>query len=88
MVGKEPWARVVLAWADGELALTLVGEGAPDLSVVDGLARLQLVARRAGVSMALEDVAPGLMRLLELTGLPPEVGGEAEGREDPLHVQE
>jgi hypothetical protein len=89
MVSDVSWARVVLAWEDDRaLVLTLAGEGTPDLSVVDDLARLQLAVRRAGGRMGLEGVAPALSRLLDLAGLLREVGGEAEGREDPLDVQE
>ena len=89
MVDDVPWARVVLAWTDDSVLVTsLSGEGAPDLSVVDELARLQLGVRRAGGRMHIEDVAPALSRLLDLAGLRREVGGEAEGREDPLDLQE
>ncbi len=89
MVDDVPWARVVLAWTDDSVLVTsLSGEGAPDLSVVDDLARLQLAVRRAGGRMHIEDVAPALSRLLDLAGLRREVGGEAEGREDPLDLQE
>ena len=89
MVGDVSWARVVLAWEDDHaVVMTLAGEDTPDLSVVDDLARLQLAVRRAGGRMCLEDVAPALSRLLDLAGLLREVGGEAEGREDSLDVQE
>jgi hypothetical protein len=89
MVGNVSWARVVLAWGDDHaMVMTLAGEGTPDLSVVDGLARLRLAVRHAGGCMCLEDVAPALSRLLDLAGLAREVGGEAEGREDALDVQE
>ena len=89
MVDDVPWARVVLAWTDDSVLVTsLSGQGVPDLSVVDDLARLQLAVRRTGGRMLLEDVAPSLSRLLELTGLRREVGGEAEGGEDPLDLQE
>ncbi|HLM96071.1 MAG TPA: hypothetical protein VK283_07130 [Acidimicrobiales bacterium] len=84
-----PWARVVLAWTDDSVLVTILsGQGAPDLSMVDDLARLQLAVRRAGGRMHLEDVAPALSRLLDLAGLGRKVRGEAEGREDPLHFQE
>ncbi|HLN42050.1 MAG TPA: hypothetical protein VK215_06335 [Acidimicrobiales bacterium] len=89
MVDKVSWARVVLAWADDRVVvLTLSGEGAPDLSVVDDLARLRLAVRRSGGRMCLEDVAPALSGLLDLAGLLREVSGEAEGGEDSLHLQE
>jgi hypothetical protein len=83
------WARVVLVGADDtELEMTLVGEGAPDLSVVDGLARLQVAVRRHGGRIRLQDVSSALSGLLDLAGLLREVGGEAECREDSVHVQE
>ncbi len=88
MTANESWARVVLGWADSELVMTVAGEGVPDLSVVDDLARLQLAVKRAGGRMRLEEVAPALVRLLELAGLLREVGGQAESGEDLLDVQE
>jgi len=89
MVDDVPWARVVLAWTDDSALVTsLGGEDAPDLSVVDDLARLQLAVRRTRGRRHLEDVAPALSRLLDLAGLRREVGGEAEGGEDPLDLQE
>ena len=61
----------------------------PDLHVIDGLARLQLVARRMGYSIRVRDASGELMGLLELVGLGDvvpggvrgEVRGEAEHRE-------
>ena len=89
MVGNMSWARVVLAWADDRVVvLTLAGEVAPDLSVVDDLARLQLAVRRSGGRMCLEDVAPALSGLLDLAGLLREVGGQAECGEQALRLQE
>lgn len=43
----------------------------PDLSTVEALARLRLTARRAGGRLRLRNAGPGLMSLLELTGLGP-----------------
>ena len=42
---------------------------APDVEVLDALARLQLTARRAGSSIRLRAVSADLRDLLELTGL-------------------
>ena len=83
------WARMVVVGADGTHRVVLVtGEGPPDLAVVAGLARCQLMARRAGGRIWLEDVSSALGELLDLTGLRREVGGQAEGREEALDVQE
>ncbi len=79
----------MFAWGDDSvLETTLVGDGVPALSLVDDLARLQLAVRRAGGRMWLEDVTPGVVRLLELAGLRGKVGGETESGEDALDVQE
>jgi hypothetical protein len=47
--------------------------------VVEALARCQLITRRAGGRMWLEEVSPGLAELLDLAGL----RGELTGRADP-----
>jgi hypothetical protein len=70
MAGVIPWARVVVVGADGTRRVVLLaGEGPPDLAVVEGLARLQLMARRAGERMWLEEVSAALRELLDLAGL-------------------
>jgi hypothetical protein len=70
MAGMIRWGQLVVADADGSRqAVLLAGEGPPDLAVVEGLARLQLITRRAGGQMWLEDVCPALAELLELAGL-------------------
>jgi ABC-type transporter Mla MlaB component len=43
--------------------------GRPDMAVVDGLARLQLEARRLGCSIRLRNVCRQLAELIELSGL-------------------
>jgi hypothetical protein len=78
IVGSDGTQRVVL----------LTGEGPPDLAVVETLARWQLMARRTGGRMWLEDVSSALAELLDLAGLRREVGGQAECREDALGIQE
>jgi hypothetical protein len=65
----------------------LVGTGRPDLSVVEGLARLQLAARRLGCSIRLRSARGELPELLDLVGLGVEVGGQAEDREQ-VRVEE
>jgi hypothetical protein len=61
---------VVLMRGDAEVARwPLPGGRCPDLSVVDLLARLQLVARRLGLSIRLSDPPSGLLALIGLAGL-------------------
>jgi hypothetical protein len=85
-------AIVVLARHGEELASWPVWWlGRPTLDAVDELARLQLIARSLGCSIRLRQVGVDLWELLDLVGLrdvllgsgdlPPEVGGQAEGRE-------
>jgi hypothetical protein len=66
----------------------LVGHGLPDLGVVDTLARLQLVCRRAGDRLQLEEISAPLADLLELTGLRREFERQTEGGEELLHLEE
>ena len=89
------WARLVMADADGtHRVVSLAGEGPPDLAVVEALARCQLMTRRAGGRMWLEELSPGLAELLDLAGLreamtgqagPP--GPEAAGQADPPRAE-
>jgi hypothetical protein len=85
-------AIVVLARDDEELATwPLWWWGRPSLEAVDELARLQLIARSLGCSIRVRGACVELCELLDFvglrevllgdTGLPPEAGGEAEGRE-------
>jgi hypothetical protein len=83
MAPMTTWACVVLHVGGREVAVVrLRGRGAPDLAVVDLLARAQLVARRGGGRLELRDVAPEFAALLRLVGLGREVGWEAEGGEE------
>jgi hypothetical protein len=80
VTGRVLWARMVMATADGiHHVVPLAGDGPPDLAVVEALARCQLITRRVGGRMWLEEVSPGLAELLDLTGL----RGELTGRADP-----
>ena len=89
VAGAVPLARVVIVRADGTCDVTwLIGDEAPDLAVVESLARLQLVCRRAGGRIYLEEVAARLDELLDLTGLGREVGWQAESGEEPLGLEE
>ena len=73
---------VVLVRDDAEVASwPLAACGRLDLAVVDELARLQLTARRLGLSIRLRDACVELTELLDLVGLRVEVGGEPERRE-------
>ena len=87
-------ATVVAAWPVDPSSAG--GSGRLDLDLVDALARLQLGARRLGLSMELRHVCPRLLELLRLCGLgglapgpdlPVEALGQAEGGEQ-LRVQE
>jgi hypothetical protein len=80
---------MVVAASDGtHLAIPLAGDGPPDLAVIEALARFQLMARRAGDRVWLEDVSAALGDLLDLAGLRRQVIGQAEDREQTLSVQE
>jgi hypothetical protein len=64
----------------------------PDLGTVDALARIQLVARRYGFYVRLQDVSRDLEELLAFAGLADvllvEPLGQAEEREQPIGVEE
>jgi hypothetical protein len=95
VAGTVRWARLVIADADGtHRVVLLAGEGPPDLAVVEALARCQLMTRRAGGRMWLEELSPGLAELLDLVGLRQEMTGqavpadpEADGRADPPRAE-
>jgi hypothetical protein len=69
-----------------------------DLATVDDLARLQLIARRLGMTLQLRDASRELRELLDLAGLGDvvrcsdtlsvEPGGQAEQREESGRVEE
>jgi ABC-type transporter Mla MlaB component len=64
----------------------------PDAGAIDGLARLQLAARRQGAEIRLCEVPSELQELLALCGLGDvlcvEVAGQAEQREESIGVEE
>jgi hypothetical protein len=71
--------EVVLSNGSEEVAVwPLVGTPV-DLGLVDALARLQLAARRAGVSMVLRRPSPELCGLLDLVGLGEVIEGAGGG---------
>ncbi len=64
----------------------------PSTGTIDGIARLQLLARRHGGCIHLENATTGLVALIDLCGLAEalgvEPGGQAEQGEDPGGIQE
>jgi anti-anti-sigma regulatory factor len=65
----------------------------PDAGVIDLIARLQLVARRAGCELRLSGASPELRELIGLSGLDPallrvEARGQPEQGEEPSGVEE
>jgi hypothetical protein len=77
---------VVVACGDEEVATwPLADLGPVGLPLIDALARLQLAARRLGLSIRLRGARGDLVALLELTGLGDavlKVVGETEDREE------
>jgi hypothetical protein len=84
------WCRVTVVDADGSALACWHegGAGAPDLAVVDRLARVRLTALRDGGRVAFSDVSAELSALLELVGLGREMRGQPEVGEEPLGVEE
>ncbi len=79
---RDTHAVVVLVRGHAEVARwPLVGDSPPDLSVVDEVARLQLLARQVGCWIRLRDMGAELWELLDLVGLRVEVGGEPKSGE-------
>jgi hypothetical protein len=69
----------------------LHGNGAPDITAVDRVARLTLAARSLGGTAVLSEVLPGLAEMFQLAGLGDLYGQmcrEAKGREKPLGLEE
>jgi hypothetical protein len=83
------WCRVVVRWPGNGARLVgaIGGVGRPDLGAVDRLARWALAARRSGADLVMPEVCDEMRKLLELAGLPSQVRGEVEDREDPLRVE-
>mgnify|MGYP003601128806 CR=1 FL=1 len=90
MADPRPLCRVRVERSDGTIVgdRTLHGFGDPDLDSLDAVARLLLAARRAGERVVVVDAVPALWELLELAGLPVEVGGEAEAGEHLARVEQ
>jgi hypothetical protein len=69
------YADLVLVRGEQEVSLGRVGAGERcDLGFVDDLLQLQLVVRRFGWSLRLDDVAEELRELVGLVGLGDELG--------------
>jgi hypothetical protein len=73
------------------IVVRMEGAAAPDLGMMDALARMQLAARRAGWTIRVGTACPELCELIELSGLAKvlalEPFGQPEDREE-LGVQE
>lgn len=90
MADLDVWCRITVFRAGGDQvgSWELSGYGPPDLAVLDGVARLILVASRAGGSVVVHDLSARMAELVELVGLGREMGGQPEGREDGRGVEE
>jgi hypothetical protein len=84
------WARVTfIGPGRAEVAAWVIGgPGLPDMAVVNLLARWQLWARRRGGRLVVGEMSDELAQLLELAGLLREMGGQAEGGEHAIGVEE
>ena len=84
------WCRITAFDAGGQITASWVlrGAGDPDLGSVDSIAKQAVAATRAGGRLVLAEVTPGLRELLVLAGLPVEVEGQPEGREQTLVIEE
>ncbi len=90
MVASRWRCMIDIIGADGTVWATrvLTGAGDPDLADVEELALLQVAASRLGGRVVLDAVCPRLVELIELAGLPVEVRGQTEDREDLRGAQE
>jgi hypothetical protein len=90
MAGVELWCRVAVVDAHGTVLVGCAyeGVGTPSLQAVDGVARLALLAKRLGGGLVVSEASPAMCELLDLAGLPVEVGGQPELRKDRFGVQE
>jgi hypothetical protein len=92
-MANDLWCQVLVV---GPNSVTLAahrieGTGTPNLSTVDDVARLALLAGRLGGHIVLSEVAPALSALLELSGLSGLCGQmerQSEGRKESLGIDE
>lgn len=68
------WAVVVVNLGDRQIVVGRFDDRHPDLSLVDGLARMQLLARRHGGSIRVGRPSSELLELLDLAGLVETIG--------------
>jgi hypothetical protein len=89
-MADELWCQIRIVGPDHSVLShrRLQGPGAPDLGVVDEIARLLLVTGRIGGHIVLTEVAPAVGALLELAGLRVEVEGQREGGEEAFWIQQ
>jgi len=89
MDGRQHWCRVVILGPD-RTALAgwqLKGPGLPDLSAIEDLAQLALLARRFGGSIIVCEASTPTRELIELAGLGVEMEGQTELGKEPLGVE-
>lgn len=65
------WCRIAIADHNGATVATWTvgGAGAPDLGVVDRIARLRLDAKGRGQTLMVSEVCPDLVALIRFVGL-------------------
>jgi hypothetical protein len=89
--GDKATTIVVIIGGDSEIVVRCPNAGRADLSLIDALARLQLVAQRMGWSLRVRGPSAQLRALIDFVGLAGvlalEPGGEAEVGEE-LGVEE
>ena len=68
-LGGTPTTVLMVIDDGGDVVAGRVDAQRPDLALIDGLVRLQLIIRRRGWKMRLEQVPEDLRALLELVGL-------------------
>lgn len=79
------YAVLVLVRERDELTVGRVRSAQATLTLIDGLVRMQLAAKRLGCSIVLREVSDDLAELLSFVGLQPlfgEPGRKAEGSEE------
>ena len=84
------WCRIVVLGPRGvpRASVAVGGTGRPDVAAVGVVARWVRAVRRAGVALAVCDLADELAELLALAGLLGELSREPEDGEHPLGVEE